>query len=240
MKRGCLMKSLRRKMHNAMKDRLSSKHLQLRPNFTFRRQVNITVQTAIPSPSRRLRNAYNWNRKELQNLSSLCLTSCYWNGKTTYRRQWPLLRFHNELWLIKNVGVGEGTFFGVRRILAGISPDLRKEIFGHFLCKHFLKQAFIWMTPKKGLYVIMQTLGAIFAQIFRDFAKVFTDFTQIYTNFARIFKDFPGFSTYWNFRGCAFTPCTLASYTTDAAIQLLLIAVSNVVLYCVKEERWKM
>ena len=34
------------------------------------------------------------------------------------------------------------------------------------------------------------SLGAIFAQIFRDFAKVFTEFIQIYTNFVRIFKDF--------------------------------------------------
>jgi len=44
------------------------------------------------------------------------------------------------------------------------------------------------MTSKQGLHVILPTLGAIFAQIFRNFAEVFTDFTQIYTDFSRIFN----------------------------------------------------
>jgi len=57
--------------------------------------------------------------------------------------------------------------------------------------------------------VILPTLGAIFAKIFRNFSEVFTDFTQIYTDFARIFNIL-------KILGCA---CTPTSYTTDAAIQ---------------------
>ena len=51
--------------------------------------------------------------------------------------------------------------------------------------------------------MILPTLDAIFAQIFRNFAE------EVYTDFARIFN-IP------KFLGCA---CTPASYTTDAAIQ---------------------
>jgi len=40
---------------------------------------------------------------------------------------------------------------------------------------------------KKGLHVIVHTLGVIFARIFKDFAKAFTDFVQICADFARIF-----------------------------------------------------
>jgi len=38
--------------------------------------------------------------------------------------------------------------------------------------------------------VILQTLGAILARIFREFAQIFRDFVNIFTDFAQIFRNF--------------------------------------------------
>jgi len=46
------------------------------------------------------------------------------------------------------------------------------------------------MTSKKGLHVILQKLGAIFAGIFREFSQIFKDFVKIFTDFAQIFRNF--------------------------------------------------
>jgi len=80
-------------------------------------------------------------------------------------------------------GTGAGTFFGVRKIFARISPNLPAKILGRFLCKqHFLKRT-LWDDPqrkrKKFLHVILQTLGAIFVQILRRFSQILPRFSWI-------------------------------------------------------------
>jgi len=43
-----------------------------------------------------------------------------------------------------------------------------------------------WETSKKGLHVILQTLGAIFAWNVREFAQIFTDFQGLCQDFRQI------------------------------------------------------
>jgi len=38
-------------------------------------------------------------------------------------------------------------------------PDLPEKILGHFLCEHFLKQAFIWDDPQKTSSCAVVGLG---------------------------------------------------------------------------------
>jgi len=89
---------------------------------------------------------------------------------------------------------------------ARISPNLPDKFSGRLLCDCFLPhrslKTFFGMTSKKRLYVILPTLGAIFARIFKEFAQIFKDF-------ARIFIDFARFLINQNFWGCA---CTTASF----------------------------
>jgi len=54
---------------------------------------------------------------------------------------------------MQHIGVREGKFSWVRRILAGISTNLSEKILGHFLCEHFLKQAFFWDELQKEVFV---------------------------------------------------------------------------------------
>jgi len=92
---------------------------------------------------------------------------------------------------LTGVGVGAGNFLWVRRIFARISPNLPENLWTTFCAKIFSNRPFFGMTSKKAaLHVILQKLGAIFAQISRYLAKVFTFFVQISTNFAQIFRDF--------------------------------------------------
>jgi len=116
-------------------------------------------------------------------------------------------------------------------------PKLTRKNFGpHFVRTFSQAGLLLGWSPKKGLHVILPTLGAIFAQIFRNFAKVFIDFTQDYTDFARNLKKFTRIFNISKLLGLRLHPCLLHS---DAAIQSLLIAVSNIVIYCVKETRGK-
>ena len=116
-------------------------------------------------------------------------------------------------------------------------PKLARKNFGPLFVRTFSQAGLLlgW-SPKKGLHVILPTLGAIFAQIFRNFAKVFTDFTQDYRDFARNLKKFTRIFNISKLLGVRLYPCLLHS---DAAIQSLLIAVTNIVIHCVKEARGK-
>jgi len=140
--------------------------------------------------------------------------------------------------VMQHIGVGEGKFFEVRRILAGISPNLSEKILGHFLCEHFLKQVFFWNDLLKEVFMWFCQRWAPFLSrfsgILQRFSQILPRFTQILPEFSRIL---PGFSTYRKVCGALAPP---ASYTSDAAIQWLLMGVSNIVLYCVKETRGKM
>jgi len=103
------------------------------------------------------------------------------------QRGWKIqiskVRYRNTL---RITGVGAGKFLGVRRIFARISPKLgQKGFVPTFLPQRDNEDHFLGWPPKKGLHVVLQTLdamfwnqttlGAIFAQTFRDFAKIFTD-----------------------------------------------------------------
>jgi len=76
-------------------------------------------------------------------------------------------------------------------------PKLARKFWPLF-GKYLLMKTFFGMTSKKGLRVLLPTLGAIFARIFRKLPR----FSGI----------FPGFSPNQNFWGCC--ACTPASYTT--------------------------
>ena len=100
-----------------------------------------------------------------------------------------LLRIINCL---SNIGVGSGEF-GCEGFLSVI-PKLAQKVIVRLLPTNFLLQiswrSFLVWPRKKGLRVFfcfLQTLGAIFA---------------------RIFRVLPRFSTNQNFSGCAFTTCT--------------------------------
>jgi len=129
----------------------------------------------------------------------------------------------NERWIVQYlgpmcmslesrcIGVKAGKSLGVRKIFARISPNLPEKFSSNFLCEYFLPHSswrlFFGTTSKKGLYVILQVLSAIFwnqttlrmmfacmfralAQIFRVFANIFIDFAYIFTAFARDFQEF--------------------------------------------------
>jgi len=101
---------------------------------------------------------------------------------------------------MQHIGVGEGTFFGVRTILAGISPDMPEKILGHLLREHFLKQAFIWDNPQKrsscdyanvGRHFFKSNLvGRNFCPDFQGFCK---GFHRIYPDLHKFCPNFQGF-----------------------------------------------
>jgi len=73
------------------------------------------------------------------------------------------------------IGVGASKFFGVRRIFAQkVVQFLPKK-----LC-NFCQPFFGVTTKKWSSPIFLHTLGAIFAQIFRDFAKISRDFARIF------------------------------------------------------------
>jgi len=63
------------------------------------------------------------------------------------------------------------------------------------------------MSSKKSLHVILHTLGAIFARIYRELTQIFRDFAKVFTDFARIF-------TKSKLLGACLHPLHPASYTT--------------------------
>jgi len=74
-----------------------------------------------------------------------------------------------------SIGIRASKFFGVRKTSAQIFPKLPKKLFCDFClqifsCKsHDWKPFLVW-PPKKGLLIFLQSLGAIFSQIFWECA----------------------------------------------------------------------
>jgi len=73
---------------------------------------------------------------------------------------------------------------GVQRIFARISPNLPENFcatFGYRFSPTKIMKTFFSMTFKKrSSCIFLQTLGAIFARIFRVFAQIFRDFDRIF------------------------------------------------------------
>jgi len=120
-----------------------------------------------------------------------------------------LLRIINCL---SNIGVGSGEF-GCEGFLSVI-PKLAQKVIVRLLPTNFLLQiswrSFLVWPRKKGLRVFfcfLQTLGAIFARIFR----VLPRFSRILPRFSRICPDFRQIKT---FLGVLLPPAPPASYTT--------------------------
>jgi len=130
---------------------------------------------------------------------------------------------------MQHIGVGEGKLFGVRRILAGISPNLPEKNLGHFWCEHFLKQTFFWDDLQEksscdsanvGRHFFKSNLvGHYFCPDFQGFCKGFHSFYPDLHSFCPDFQGYCPDLTYRKFWGCACTSCTPAFYTADAAIQ---------------------
>ena len=75
----------------------------------------------------------------------------------------------------------QANFWGCERFLPEFSQTWLKS-FCATIVSH-KGRPFGW-PPKKGLHVILQTLGAIFARIFREFSQIFKGFVKIFTDFA--------------------------------------------------------
>ena len=73
----------------------------------------------------------------------------------------------------------------MQRIFAQIFPNLPKKLLFN-ICRPFFDVA----SKKWSTRVFLKTLGAIFAQIFRDFVEIFSDFVWMFRDFAQIFRDF--------------------------------------------------
>jgi len=131
----------------------------------------------------------------------------------------------------------KANFKGCEWFWPEFSQTCPKKFCAKFCANIFSSRTSFGMTSRKRSSCDSANVRRHFAQIFRNFAEVVTNFTQIYTGFARIFKYFARIFNRSNILGCA---CTAASFSTDAAIQWLLIAVNNTVLYCVQETRGKM
>jgi len=94
-----------------------------------------------------------------------------------------------------------------RQIFGGAKdfPKRARKIFWATFCANI----FSWR-PSWALFSWNQkTLGTSFARDFKEFA-------QVLIGFAKFSQILPGFSPNQNFWGCAFTPCTPASYTGAA------------------------
>jgi len=103
-----------------------------------------------------------------------------------------------------HIGVGASKFMGCEGFFPELPQICPKRCWATFAYKfsptkimktffwHDLhKRVFICFSANVGRHFLSQTtLGAIFAQIFRDFAWMFRDFAQICRDFANIFRDF--------------------------------------------------
>jgi len=85
--------------------------------------------------------------------------------------------------MVGSISEGASKFLGVQSIFAQIFPNLPEKLFFIFC------GLFFGVTSKKwSSLVFLQTLGAIFAQIFRDFALIFKSFVRIFRDYAQIFN----------------------------------------------------
>jgi len=83
-------------MHDAITITIKQYIRNYELNLIFRRHVVITVEIAMSfycKSTKRLQ----LKQKTASKLKIFCLNySCYWKDQTTYRKQWPLLRFLSE------------------------------------------------------------------------------------------------------------------------------------------------
>jgi len=88
----------------------------------------------------------------------------------------------------KSIGVGASKFLEVGRIFVRKSCSV---IFAYKFYPTEIMKTYFWCVLQKGLdlffckrwvpfFLSQTTLGAIFAQIFRDFAQIFRDFAWIF------------------------------------------------------------
>jgi len=94
---------------------------------------------------------------------------------------------------MQHIGVREGNFLGVRRILVGISPNLPEKILGHFLCEHFLKQAFFWDDLQTRSSCDSANVGRHFCPDFQEFCR---GFHRFYPDLHRFCPDFQHTETF--------------------------------------------
>jgi len=123
---------------------------------------------------------------------------------------------------------------GERRIFPEFPETCRKS-FGEFclqIFSHNDHENIFFSFANIGRHLLKaNNVGRHFPRIFKDFVQIFKDFAQIFRDFARIFDK----SNFW---GCACTPCTPASYTTDSTRWILQLCTRiSLAIRCLRGER---
>ena len=103
--------------------------------------------------------------------------------------------------IVQHIGERTGNFFEVRRIFAGILPNVPE--------KNSIKSEI--RKESSSCY-----FGRRWAPFVPKFSGVCSDFQWFCKGLQRFCPDFHGFSRNQNFWGCAYTPCTPAPNTSDA------------------------
>jgi len=86
-------------------------------------------------------------------------------------------------------------FLGCKGFLPKFSQTCPKSCHAAF-ADHFYGvtskkwSSLVFLQSLGAIFRSQTSLGAIFAQIFRDFAEIFMDFVRIFRDFAKIFRDF--------------------------------------------------